>query len=404
MLTISGATLTDTANYTLVVTNIYGAVTSSVANLTVIIPSSAYEAGVAALSPVAYYVLNETGDPATNNTVAYDYANGFNGVYGTAVKNGNSLYNIQGPQSSTGFPGFVSGNLAAQFTNSATAVVNLPAWNLNTNGWTGTTLTAWIDPANSSASFEPNGAGIVMTRAAGNVCGINYINQTNAGNRVIGYSWNNDAPATWQWNSGLFAPSNQWSLVVLTVTPTNAIMYVISTNSISSATNVLAHVPMVFNGATMIGQGQVANGGSAFIGAIDEVAAFGQALTLNQVITLFTNAAGAGTIPTSLTVLSSANPAGYQSSLTFTATNLPADATNNVIFQVNGVAFSTNAVANGGATSLAISSLPRGTTNIIIATFTGDNNYLSSMGTLTQTVTNHPPVASNISLGALSGV
>jgi hypothetical protein len=97
---------------------------------------------------------------------------------------------------------------------------------------------------------------------------------------------------------------------------------------------------------------------------------------------------------TSVTVLSSLNPSGYKAGVTFTATNLPVDATGSVIFLTNSAAFSTNTLGGGGSTSLSITNLPRGT-NTITAQYAGDGNYFGSTNNLSggQVVTNHPPVA-----------
>ncbi len=102
---------------------------------------------------------------------------------------------------------------------------------------------------------------------------------------------------------------------------------------------------------------------------------------------------------TAITVTSPLNPAGYKTSLSFTATNLPTDATGFVLFLTNGTAFSSNSLAGGYATSLAITNLPRGT-NLITAQYPGDTNYLGSTNNLAlgQIVTNHPPVAGNVTL------
>ena len=99
---------------------------------------------------------------------------------------------------------------------------------------------------------------------------------------------------------------------------------------------------------------------------------------------------------TSVTVLSSLNPVGYRGSIYFTATNLPADATGYVLFLTNSAAFSSNSLSSGGAVSLTITNLPRGT-NVITAQYAGDGNYLGSTNLLAggQVVTNHPPVAGN---------
>ena len=77
-------------------------------------------------------------------------------------------------------------------------------------------------------------------------------------------------------------------------------------------------------------------------------------------------------VPT-LTLVSSANPAGYQANLTFTA-NLPGYATGTVIFETNNTAYVTNSLS-GGTTNFSLSTLPRGT-NLITAIYSGDSNYL----------------------------
>jgi len=100
-----------------------------------------------------------------------------------------------------------------------------------------------------------------------------------------------------------------------------------------------------------------------------------------------------GQVTPTMNLFSSAQTNGYRAVVFFTATNLPGDTTSNVVFQANGVSFSTNVVAHGGTISLSITNLPRGTTNIIIAVYNGDNNYRSYTTNLIQTETNHPPTA-----------
>jgi fibronectin-binding autotransporter adhesin len=111
---------------------------------------------------------------------------------------------------------------------------------------------------------------------------------------------------------------------------------------------------------------------------------------------------------TTLTLASSENPSGYLDALTFTAnvqTNgtTAGGATGQVIFSASGTPFSTNNVSGGAATSGSISSLPRGT-NVINAVYSGDINYLASTNALNQVVTNHPPVAGNVSYTLYGGV
>ena len=103
-----------------------------------------------------------------------------------------------------------------------------------------------------------------------------------------------------------------------------------------------------------------------------------------------------GQAATAVTLTSSENPSGYKDSVSFTAT-LPADATGNVVFSSTNGAFSTNTLTGTNTISLAITNLPRGT-NVITALYSGDTNYLGSSASLNQIVTNHPPVASMMTL------
>ena len=71
---------------------------------------------------------------------------------------------------------------------------------------------------------------------------------------------------------------------------------------------------------------------------------------------------------------------------------LPTDASGTVVFFSTNGAFSTNSLISGLATSLSLTNLPRGT-NLITGIYSGDGNYFGSTNTMDQVVTNHPPVA-----------
>src|SRR5205823_1709577 len=192
--------------------------------------------------------LNETGDPAgCGGTLAIDNGSGFNGTYGSAVQNGNISYGITGPTLADGFPGFAAANKAANFVNlSAGSRITLPALNLNTNT---VTIMAWIKPAGPQSFFE----GIVFSRGGDTVAGLNYSGGLDfSGNTTIGYTWNNEGE-TYNWNSGISAPFNVWSLVALVVTPSNAVIHLMNTNGLVSATHTYPHVAQSFNAATLIG-------------------------------------------------------------------------------------------------------------------------------------------------------
>ena len=93
----------------------------------------------------------------------------------------------------------------------------------------------------------------------------------------------------------------------------------------------------------------------------------------------------------SLSLISSEPTNGYRDNVVFTAT-LPSAATGAVAFKTNGVALNSSNLVSGVAYSCTITNLPRGT-NLITAEYAGDSNYLGSTNSMSQLVTNHPPVA-----------
>jgi hypothetical protein len=219
--------------------------------------------------------------------LAFDYAGGFNGVYGYPVQNGNPSYNIAGPRPADGFPGFSTTNMAANFStnNGTNSLITVPAWNLNTNT---VTITAWLYPSGP----QPRHAGVVFCRAGGTIAGMYYSDRPDAsGNYTLGYNWN-DVPNTYTWISGLKAPTNRWSYTALVITPTNAIIYLMHSSALFSETNVNAHANAPFGGNTLIGNDSFNTAARAFNGVIDDVSVFNRSLSLDDLLNLY--AAGSG--------------------------------------------------------------------------------------------------------------
>ncbi len=112
--------------------------------------------------------------------------------------------------------------------------------------------------------------------------------------------------------------------------------------------------------------------------------------TTSAVVTLTVNLAAATVTPAS-----SVNPAGFNDSVTFTATVNPTNATGAIQFLTNGVTFDTEPLAAGLAMSTNTTTLPRGT-NWITVIYSGDANDLAATNLLAQIVTNHPPVGATM--------
>jgi hypothetical protein len=288
-LTISNISTADNGTYYAVATSPgYSPIQSQSATLAAVSPNGeAYEAAILAASPkpVAFYQFTEATDPSTSPYL-FDYIGGYVGTYGAGVQNG--FNGIMGPGAAAGFPGFAAGNKAAQFANgTGTSRASVPAWNLNTNT---VTLTAWINPSATQLGNE----GIVFCRAGTTVAGLNYSGATDANlNYTLGYTWANDY-YTYSWDSRLVPPPGQWSFVALVVSSSNAVIHLMNTNGLVSATNVYTHPVQNFDGTTLIGDdnNDGGNGTRVFNGTIDDVAVFNAALSKAQLSALFSAGSG----------------------------------------------------------------------------------------------------------------
>ena len=290
ILVISNVTAADVASYAVVVANAEGSVTSSVVTLGVLgaFGEGPYETAVDSAGPIAFYEFNDNNNPAAGGAPAYDFVGGNTAIYGTSVQNG---YNgITGPTPGTGWPGFTATNAAVETFNLLNSFVTAPALNLNTNT---VTLTAWVMPQ----GFESTKNAIIFCRAGTTVAGLEYSGFTDQfGNPVLGYTWNGDQNTT-GWNSEITVPEYQWSFVALTITPTNATIYIMNSFGVASSTHVYNHVSQAFNGVTLIGGDSAHSTSQCFIGSIDDVAVFNRSLSQNQLLSLFAVGSGVSSFP-----------------------------------------------------------------------------------------------------------
>ncbi len=105
----------------------------------------------------------------------------------------------------------------------------------------------------------------------------------------------------------------------------------------------------------------------------------------------------------SLTLGASANPDGFRDNVNFAAFVTPTNATGAIQFFTNGTPFDLQLLVNGAAASTNFSTLPRGT-NLIVAIYSGDLNYLPATNALAQIVTNHPPEISPAFFTLIAGL
>ncbi len=286
VLTISNAALADGVGYTLVAANAYGAVTSSVVNLSFITPND-YEKAALSNNPVAIYTFGETSDPTAGNAVAYDSAGGFNGLYSANVLNGFS--GILGPQATAdNLPGFPNGNLGVQLSGTANQEVIVPALNMNTNTFT---IAAWINPSTVQAA----NAGLVFLRGPTSTAGLGFGGTLVNGQYPLAYTYSNATAFA----SSLVVPLNTWSLVAVAVSPTNAVIYLITTNGPSSATVTAAQLGANFSSSTTIGFDNNATA-RVFNGTIDDVTIFNSTLSQSQMLSLYAAASHVSYFPAAI--------------------------------------------------------------------------------------------------------
>jgi hypothetical protein len=305
-LVLANLQLSDAGIYSVTAHSSQGTTPSSSSGLAVLAdpaPPAAgtYGAMVMSESPVAYWRLNETNDPSIGVLPTYDSSgHNLDGIYGLEAQN--AFNGIAGPQSPA-FPGFETNN-SALFPQVGTAApgVTIPPMNLNTNA---VTITMWINPVGAVAAS----AGLLFDRNGNDAAGLCFGSTINGSSVAeLGYTWNTNAAATYNFHSGLYPPIGQWSFVALVVQSNQAAIYLYYIDSVTgqpdlySAVNPIAHGPEAFSGGTnTIGTDAFNLATRAFNGDIDEVAVFNSAFSSGQLLALFSKGAGLSPIAPSIT-------------------------------------------------------------------------------------------------------
>jgi hypothetical protein len=263
-------------NYSVVVSNAFGVVTSSVVSLAIVSgPNAPYARAVIALKPMAYWRLDEP-----TGRIAYDYANGNNGIY-----NGVGL----------GRPGYDSTaaiktdptETAAQFVgpDGFQSFVSIPTIDLSvTNGNGEFAITAWVD-ANTAIDTD---AGI-LTKGYGSGdeefnldCGGGshafrfFVRDSSGGTHTASSSVRPDGK--WHYLAGVCDQSN--GAVYLYIDGTNA-----AQGTIKAGTGIHTGSVPASIGARQGGSGQPYN--FQFMGLIDDAAIFTNALSAAQIQALY---------------------------------------------------------------------------------------------------------------------
>jgi hypothetical protein len=239
--------------------------------------SNAYAQAVLLKGPLAYWRLNETGNPAGGNLTAADASGGgYDGTYDTAA------LITAGPRPPD-FGGFETNHNALQVTaGTDLSWVEAPQPVLNVDT---VTFTAWLFPNGDQADWT----GILMDRS-GDGEGMGIGGGSNHG--MLTYTWNNNSSATYGFVSGLTIPQNQWSFVAVVIAPTRATLYLGTGGVLTNSVNAIAHIAEPWGGNAEIGNDICCGSGRIYNGMIDEVAVFNKALSADDIAGLYAARAG----------------------------------------------------------------------------------------------------------------
>ena len=263
-LTINHAQSTDMGSYTVIITNVYGAVTSSVANLTVTaLPAGAslYETTVLNDNPLGYWPLDLSVD--TSGSATDLSGNGNNGTYVNISSPGNE---ISGPSK------YITNGVSFNGTNT---YVDLSA-GANTalmNFGGPITMEAWIQPAAAQTSSF---ADVLGKGSDTNLFGDDLQISLQNNNRFVGGS---DFAAA---GASSVAEATNWTYLVSTWDGSNWNLYV---NGQLAGTNADVTGAFPFNDSWAIGNGTAYGNTGFFTGNICHVALYTRALTPAQVLT-----------------------------------------------------------------------------------------------------------------------
>jgi hypothetical protein len=275
-LVVPNVTTANVGNYDVVVANSFGANTSAVAVLTVLVPpAGSYEAAVFNADPLVYYRFN---DSAATNSFNF----GSLGVAAAGTYEGSYAIG-PGPQPPS-FPNFEPTNQALVLDGQSVDVA-IPALNLDTSTGPDMTLAAWINSPGPQQSY----AGILFCRGTGGASGFGIRSDPTTSNDELEYHWGGNY---YGFNTALYVTNfGAWEFAALVVYPDQAILYLNNGTGLQSVTNVATHTAVPFSATTYVGwddnDAPAITNSRRFAGSIDEPMIFNRSLTADEINALY---------------------------------------------------------------------------------------------------------------------
>jgi hypothetical protein len=252
----------DSGDYSLIVSNAFGVVTSSVVSLTVIpAPDYAYAREVLAAQPFGYWRLDER-----SGTVAHDYVAGNNGIYSHATL-GQPGYELLDSHTAVrfGIPSSAdsyAGGIAADFATADSAAFSVEAW---VNGQAQSSACGLVAKGNGGSeqfSLDCGGANYAFRFLVRDARGLPYAAY---GTLVPDGQWHHLAGVCDEGNGAVLLYVDGIQAAQDAIPPGNGIL--VSTNSVSIGSR---------QSGTTIYDLQ-------FVGFMEEVAIYNYALSSNQI-------------------------------------------------------------------------------------------------------------------------
>jgi len=149
---------------------------------------------------------------------------------------------------------------------------------LGSTSITTATLLIWV----YRDGAQPNYAGIFYSRGF-QANGMSFFSTTNN----LSYTWNSSS-GTFNFNSNLNVPNLQWSMCAVSISATNAILYVGSSSGLLSATNNVSNSSTIVNGLRIASD----NFWSPFKGSVSNAMFYNRALSPTEILQNFNSTKG----------------------------------------------------------------------------------------------------------------
>ena len=193
------------------------------------------------------------------NTKSYP---GTGTVWSDLSRNGNNGTLTNGPTFNAGN----GGNIVFDGVNDFISI-------LGSTSITTATLLIWV----YRDGAQPNYAGIFYSRGF-QANGMSFFSTTNN----LSYTWNSSS-STFTFSSNLNVPNLQWSMCAVSISATNAILYVGSSSGLLSATNNVSNSSTIVNGLRIASD----NFWSPFKGSVSNAMFYNRALSPTEILQNF---------------------------------------------------------------------------------------------------------------------